>query len=104
MESNLSAGEWKTLRNLASDRSIAIKGADEDSSLVVWNRADYILEDLNGKQVYKEVHCNEVYKEVTFNENILTGLVEKSNKIFNHLCSHRLSHRLISESELKYIT
>ena len=34
------------------------------------------------------------------NENILTSLVEKSNKIFNRLCSHRL----ISESELKYFT
>ena len=32
--------------------------------------------------------------------NILTGLVEKSNKIFNRLCSHRL----ISECELKYFT
>ena len=35
-----------------------------------------------------------------FNENILTGLVEKSNKIFNHLCNQTL----ISESKLEYFT
>ena len=93
-QSNLSPEEWKALRNLASDRSIVIKGADKGSSVVVWDRADYILE--------AEKHLNDkrVYKEVKFNENILTGLVEKSNKIFNRLCSHRL----ISESELKYFT
>ena len=93
-QSNLSPEEWKTLRNLAPDRSIVIKGADKGSSVVVWDRADYILE--------AEEHLNDkrIYKEVKFNENILTGLVEKSNKIFNRLCSHRM----ISESELKYLT
>ena len=62
--------------------------------MVVWDRADYISE--------AEKHLNDkrVYKEVKFNENILTGLVEKGNKIFNRLCSHRL----ISESELKCFT
>ena len=62
--------------------------------MVVWDRADYILEaekHLNGKLVFKEVR---------FNENILTGLVKKSNKVFNRL----RSHRLISETELKYFT
>ena len=87
-ESNLSAKERKALRNLASDRSIIINGADKGSSVVVWDRADYILE--------AEKHLNDkrVYKEVKFNENVLTDLVEKSNEIFNRLCSHRL----ISES------
>ena len=62
--------------------------------MVAWDRGDYILE--------AEKHLNEkgIFKEVKFNENILTGLVKKSNKIFNRLCSHRL----ISESELKYFT
>ena len=62
--------------------------------MVVWNRADYISE--------AEKHLNDkrVYKEVKFNENVFTDLVEKSNKIFNRL----YSHRLISESELKYFT
>ena len=43
---------------------------------------------------------NGYIKKFKFNENILTGLVEKINKNFNRLCSHRL----ISESELKYFT
>ena len=42
-QSNLSAEERKALKNFASDRSIVIKGADEGSSVVVWDRADYIL-------------------------------------------------------------
>ena len=33
---------------------------------------------------------------VKFNKNILTGLVQKSNKVFNRLCSRKL----ISEKEL----
>ena len=51
--------------------------------MVVWDRTGYILEaekHLNGKRVYKEVKLK---------ENILTGLVEKSNNIFDRLCSHR---------------
>ena len=43
-QSNLSPEEWKALRNLVLDRSIVIKGADKGSSVVVWDRADYILE------------------------------------------------------------
>ena len=43
---------------------------------------------------------NGYIKKFKFNENILTGLVEKINKNFNRLCSHRL----ISGSELKYFT
>ena len=46
-QSNLSAKEWEALRNLASNCSIVIKGADKGSSVVVWDRADYILEAKN---------------------------------------------------------
>ena len=45
-QSILSAEEWKALRNLASDRSIVIKG----SSVVVWDRADYISKACNDKR------------------------------------------------------
>ena len=62
--------------------------------MVVWDRADYILE------LEKHLNDKRVYKEVKFDENILTGLVEKSNNIFNRL----YSHRLISEIKLKYFT
>ena len=59
---------------LSSKVSIVIKGADKESSVVVWDRADYILE------VEKHLNDERLYKEVNFNENILTGLVEKCNK------------------------
>ena len=60
--------------------------------MVVWDRADYILE------AEKHLNDKQIYKEIKFNENIVTGLVEKSNKIFSCLCSHRL----ISENEFIY--
>ena len=60
--------------------------------MVIWDRADYMLE------AEKYLNDKRLSKEVKFNENILTDLVEKSNKVFNRLCNHRL----MSESELKY--
>ena len=91
-QSNLSGVEWKDLRNLADDRSIVIKGAGEGSSVVIWDRKDYLQE------ASKRLRDTNVYKDVNFKENILTGLVERSNKVFSHLCSRKL----ISERELKY--
>ena len=83
-QSNLSAEECKTWRGLAADKTIVIKGADND----YLHEAPRQLQDQN------------IYEDVKFNENILTDLVAKSNKIFKHLCSHKL----ISEKELKYFT
>ena len=91
-QGTLSGEEWKALRNLALDCSIVIKGADKYSSVVVWDKADYIL------GAAKHLNNKRVYKEVKLNENILTGFVEKSYKIFNRSCSQRL----ISKSELRY--
>ena len=93
-QSNLSEKEWKALRNLADNRSILIKGADVGSSLVVWDRDDYLQE---GSRQLRDTNINE---DVKFNENVLTGLVERSNKILNRLCSRKL----ISVKELKYFT
>ena len=93
-QSNLSAEEWKALRGLAADKSIVIKGADKGSSVVVWDRSDYLHE------ASRQLQDQNLYENVKFNENILTELVEKSNKIFKRLCSHKL----ISEKELKYFT
>ena len=42
--SNLSTEEWKAMRSLADDRSIVIKKADKGSSVVVWDRNDYVME------------------------------------------------------------
>ena len=71
-QSNLSGVEWKDLRNLADDRSIVIKGAGEGSSVVIWDRKDYLQE------ASKRLRDTNVYKDVNFKENILTGLVERS--------------------------
>ena len=84
-QSNLSGEEWKALRNLADDRSIVIKGADKGSSVVVWDRDDYLQE------ASRQLRDTNIYGNVKHNENILTGLVERSNKIFNRLCSRKFT-------------
>ena len=43
-QSNLSEEEWKALKRLTDDRSIVIKSADKGSSVVVWDRDDYLQE------------------------------------------------------------
>ena len=93
-QSNLSAEERKALRGLAGHKTIVIKGADKGSSLVVWDRSDYLHE------ASRKLQDQNIYENVKFNENILTDLVAKSNKIFKRLCSHKM----ISEKELKYFT
>ena len=93
-QSNLSDDEWKALRSLAADKTVVMKGADKGSSVVVWDRSDHLHE------ASRQLQDQNIYKNVKFNENILTDLVAKSNKIFKRLCSHKL----ISEKELKYFT
>ena len=44
MQSHLSAEEWKALRSLAADKTIVVKRADKGSSVVVWDRFDYLHE------------------------------------------------------------
>ena len=64
------------MRTLANDRSIVIKKADESSSVVVWDRYDYIAE------AEKQLKDQNVYKDVDFTEKILQDLAEASNKMF----------------------
>ena len=40
--SNLGSEEWRAMRSLADDRSIVIKKGDKCSTVVVWNRDDYV--------------------------------------------------------------
>ena len=49
------------MRALADDRSIVIKKADKGSTVVVWERNDYILE------TEKQLSDANVYKDVSFN-------------------------------------
>ena len=41
---NFSREEWKILRNLAEDKDIVIKNADEGSCVVIWDREAYLKE------------------------------------------------------------
>ena len=44
-QSNPSEEEWMALRNLADDRNFWLKGTDEGSSVVVWDKDDYLLDN-----------------------------------------------------------
>ena len=87
--SNLSREEWQAIRSLADDRSIVIKKADKGSSVVVWDRYDYIAE------AEKQLKDQNVYKDVDFTEKILQDLAETSNKMFRSL---KLREKLIRNS------
>ena len=62
--------------------NIVVKGAGKGSSVVVWDSDDYLQE------ASRQLWDTNIYKDVKFNENILTGLVERSIKIFDRLHSH----------------
>ena len=91
MQSSLFAEEWR--RNLVQARNILIKGADKGSSVVVCDRDDYLQESS------RKLLDTNIYEDVKFNESVLTGLVEKSSKIFNRL----FIRKLISEKELIFL-
>ena len=80
--------------SLADDRSIVIKKADKGSSVVVWDRRDYIAE------AEKQLKDQNVYKDVDFTEKILQDLAETSNKMFRSL----KTKGKIDEKQLKYFT
>ena len=50
-----------------------IKGADKCSLVIVWDR------DENLQEASRQLRDTNIYEDVKFNENILTGLVERSN-------------------------
>ena len=90
--SNLSTPEWKAIRSLADDRSIAIKKPDKGSAVVVWVRNDY------NKEAEKQLGVKSVYQKVNFKEKLLCELVDKSNSSFKKL--KRMG--CISDKTLKY--
>ena len=83
-----------SFKSLSSCKIIAIKAADKRSSVVVWRLSDYLQE------ASKQLQDKNFYEDIRFSENILKDLVDRSNKIFKCLCSHKLT----SEKELKYFT
>ena len=43
-QSNLSEEEWKALRALGADKTIVVKAGDKASSVVIWDRSEYLQE------------------------------------------------------------
>ena len=74
--SNLSQEVWRAVNSFADDRSIVNKKADKGSCVVVWDRSDYIKEE------EKQLGDSAIYKEINYNKEILSRLVDSSNKYF----------------------
>ena len=87
--------EWKAICNLAEDRSIIIKPADKGSCVVIWDREDSFSEG------YRQLSDHSTYSDVKkFNQEVMSELTEKSNRIFKELCNKKL----ITEKELKHFS
>ena len=92
--SNLLQEEWRAIRTLADDRSIVIKKADKVSCIVVWDGDDYL------REAEKQLSDKNVYEEVQFKKQMLSNLVETSNKFFRGL----KTKGFIVEKEWRYFT
>ena len=62
--------------------------------MVLWDRSKYLQE------TSRQLQDKNINEDVGFSKNMLIDLVERSNKTFKRLCSHKL----ISEKDLKYFT
>ena len=89
---NLSLEEWRAIRTLADDRFIVVKKADQGSCIAVWDRADYF------REAEKQLSDKNVYQEVQFKKQILSNLVDTSNKFFSGL----KTKGFIAKKEQKY--
>ena len=79
---------------MADHRNVVIKKADKSSSVVVWDRIDYM------KKAEKQLSDENVYRKVEFKEKILTNLVETSNRLFKNFKTKGCT----SDKNLKYFT
>ena len=80
------------MRSLENDRNVIIKPADKGSSIVVWDRLDYLAE------AEKQLSDSKTYKEVQWSEEDQIKLVEKSNSMFEEL----KKKTVITEKEKNY--
>ena len=67
------------MRSLENDRNVLIKPVDQGSSIVVWDRLDYLPE------AEKQLSDSNTYKEVKLSEKDQIKLVKKSNNMFEGL-------------------
>ena len=76
--SNLTSKEQQVVYDLKNDKSIAGKGAEKDSPVVVWDRGDYI------KEVEKQLGDSDVNEEVSDGSEPLIStihrMIEKNRK------------------------
>ena len=89
---NLPKDEYLAMHSLENDRNIIIKPVDKGSSIVVWDRLDYLAE------AEKQLSDSNIYKEVQLSEKDQIKLVEKSNSMFKEL----KKKTVITEKEKNY--
>ena len=89
---SLTKDEYLAMRSLANDRNIIIKPADKWSSIVVWDRLDYLAE------AEKQLNDSKTYKENQWSEKDQIKLVEKSKSMFEEL----KKKTVITEKEKNY--
>ena len=80
------------MRSLENDKNVLIKPADQGSSIVVWDRLDYLA------KAEKQLSDSNTYKEVKLSEKDQIKLVEKSNSMFEGL----KRKTVITEKEKNY--
>ena len=71
-----------------------IKKVDKGSCVVVWDRNDYLLE------AERQLSDTKVYRDVSNTKNILSNLLETSNKMFSSL----KRRDYLTEKQMKYFT
>ena len=89
---SLTKDEYLAMRSLANDRNVIIKPADKWSSIVVWDRLDYLSE------AEEQFSGTNTYKKVQLPEKKQTKLVEKRNNMFEEL----KKKKVITEREKKH--
>ena len=89
---NLTKNEDLAMRSLENDEHVIIKPADKWSSIVVWDRLDYLAE------AEKQLNDSKTYKENQWSEKDQIKLVEKSKSMFEEL----KKKTVITEKEKNY--
>ena len=72
---NLTCKEWQALYDFKNDESIVIEGSSKESTVVVWDRADYI------KEAEKQLGDSDAYEEPLMTLNhLLAPYIERQKK------------------------
>ena len=71
---NLTSKERQVLHDLKNDKNNVIKGADKGSTVVVWDREDYI------KEAEKQLGDSDVYEEVPGDPELVIITINKTIK------------------------